>query len=120
MLLKFLIPAIVLIAFLIFTLRDEIINLVFTESFKNARDLFFIQLIGDCFKVSAWLYAYPMLSRGATKWFVASEVLFSISFVLLAYFFITNYGVVGANYAFTLNYFIYFMFTFTNIKKYSC
>ena len=42
---------------------------------------FAIQLSGDVIKIAAWLYAYPMVSRGATKWFVGTEIVFFDSLV---------------------------------------
>lgn len=116
---KIVMPVVLLLAILVYLLRDVAISLVFTEAFRPARDLFAIQLVGDVLKILSWLYAYPMLSRGATKWFMGTEIVFSISFVLLAYFFVAKYGVNGANMAYTLNYFIYLIFIYTNVKRFS-
>ena len=103
-------PIVILMAILVYFLRDITINVVFTEAFRPARDLFAVQLLGDIIKIFAWLYAYPMLSHGATKWFMSTEVVFSISFVLLVYFLIDKFGVDGANWGYLINYFIYNIF----------
>jgi len=112
-------PIVVILAVFVFLLRDLAIDLIFTEAFRPARDLFSIQLIGDVLKILSWLYAYPMLSRGATKWFIGAEVVFSASFVVLVYFLVPKYGVQGANIAYTLNYFAYFIFAYVNVKRFS-
>lgn len=112
------IPFAALLALAVYLFRDLAIFILFTDEFKLARDLFLVQLCGDVVKISSWLYAYPMLSRGATKWFVTSEVLFSVSFVILSYFFISSYGVHGANYAYFLNYLFYLIFVVVNVRKF--
>ncbi len=71
---KVIIPIVAVMALCVYLLRDVAIWLLFTDEFKSARDLFAIQLCGDVVKITSWLYAYPMLSRGATKWFMATEI----------------------------------------------
>ena len=116
---KVIIPIVTLLALGIYLLRDVAIWLLFTAEFNSARDLFAIQLCGDVVKIASWLYAYPMLSRGATNWFMFTEVFFSSTFVLMAWFFIGYYGVSGANYAYLANYMLCLMFILLNFKKFS-
>ncbi len=113
------IPIVAVMALGIYLLRDVAIWLLFTEEFRSARDLFAIQLCGDVIKIASWLYAYPMLSRGATKWFISTEVIFSLLFVLLAYFFVQMIGCKGANIAYLVNYLIYLLVVFFNVKRFS-
>ncbi|MEG2567805.1 MAG: O-antigen translocase, partial [Acinetobacter sp.] len=79
------IPIVAIMALGVYLLRDVAISLLFTDAFRSARDLFSIQLTGDVIKVASWIYAYPMLSRGATKWFIVTEIIFTASFVALTY-----------------------------------
>ncbi len=116
---KIVMPIVLLLAVMVYLLRDVAISMVFTESFRPARNLFSIQLIGDVLKILSWLYAYPMISRGAMKWFMATEIIFSVNFVFLAYFFVKEYGVNGANIAYTVNYFIYLLFIYANLRRFS-
>ncbi|NMM06714.1 MAG: O-antigen translocase [Polaromonas sp.] len=116
---KIVMPIVLLLAIAVYLLRDVAISLIFTEAFRPARELFAIQLVGDVVKIMSWLYAYPMLSRGATKWFMGSEIAFSIMFVLLAYVFVAKYGVHGANFAYTANYCLYLLFLYKNLKHFS-
>lgn len=113
------IPIVIIMASVIYLLRDFAISILFTNEFNDSRRLFLFQLCGDTLKISSWLYAFPMLSRGATKWFVSSEILFSISFVVLVSFLVGSYGVIGANMAYLLNYLLYFFFVFFNVAKFS-
>lgn len=113
------VPIVAAMALGVYLLRDVAIWLLFTDEFRNARDLFAIQLSGDVIKITAWLYAYPMISRGATKWFMSTEILFTISFVALAYVLVPKNGVVGANMAYTINYFFYLATMFFCVHKFS-
>jgi O-antigen/teichoic acid export membrane protein len=116
---KVILPIACIMALGVYLLRDVAIWLLFTEEFEAARDLFAMQLTGDVVKVLAWLYAYPMLSRGAAKWYIPTEIFFSLNFVLLAYFLVELHGVSGANIAYLINYSIYFLFAFLNVRKFS-
>jgi len=112
-------PIVAILALGVYLLRDFAIWLLFTNEFYTARDLFAIQLCGDVIKIASWLYAYPMLSRGATKWFIGTEIIFSFSFVGLTYMFVSYAGVKGVTVAYLLNYLIYFSVTFLNVKRFS-
>ncbi|WP_426595924.1 O-antigen translocase [Pectobacterium brasiliense] len=116
---RIIIPIAIIMALGVFFFRDLAISLLFTEMFRSARELFSIQLIGDVIKITSWLYAYPMLSRGATKWFICSEVVFSFTFFLLAWILVPLYSTQGANIAYALNYACYFMFCLTFFNRYS-
>ncbi|HDT5890746.1 MULTISPECIES: O-antigen translocase [Aeromonas] len=111
------IPIVAVMAFGVYLLRDVIISLLFTDEFRFARELFSVQLTGDVIKIASWLYAYPMLSRGAIKWYIATEIMFTASLVALTHGLVTQYGVLGANMAYVLNYIIYFFLMFFCIKK---
>lgn len=116
---RVIIPIVATMALGVYVLRDMAISLLFTEEFRSARNLFAIQLSGDVIKIASWLYAYPMLSRGATKWFMGTEILFSLSFVALTYLFVGDMGLKGATVAYLVNYFVYFFCVFLNVNKFS-
>ena len=116
---RVIIPIVAIMALGVYLLRDVAISLLFTEAFRSARDLFAIQLTGDVIKILAWLYAYPMLSRGATKWFMGTEILFSLSFVALSYLFVSNMGLKGATVAYLVSYSICFLSIYLNVKRFA-
>lgn len=116
---KVIIPIVVLLALGIYLLRDVAIWLLFTEEFSSARDLFAIQLCGDVVKIASWLYAYPMLSRGATKWFIGLEIVFSITFVGMTYLLVRQVGLQGANIAYLVNYSLCLFVILLNVKKFA-
>lgn len=116
---KLIVPIVACIALGIYLLRDVAISLLFTEAFRSARDLFAIQLTGDVIKITAWLYAYPMLSRGAAKWFICSEIIFSLTFVILTKVLVDRYNLTGANVAYAINYCLYLVFVVCAVKRFA-
>ncbi len=114
---KIIMPLVIVLACFVYIVRDFVIVLLFTPSFYPARDLFAVQLLGDVVKIASWLLAYTMLARAATKIFIIGELFFSASFVFFLYFFVSIYGINGANYAYLLNYIFYFLFCFFYIKN---
>ncbi|MCU8031120.1 O-antigen translocase [Shewanella sp. SM73] len=115
---KVFVPAVVIMAVIIYLLRDFIISLLFTAEFSSAGELFAVQLVGDVFKISSFLYAYLMLAKGRTKVYILSEIFFSITFFALSFIFIKNVGLQGVTYAYALNYLFYFVFAYANRKKF--
>lgn len=113
------IPILVVLSFTIYIFRDEIVLLLFTDEFHAVRELFAIQLVGDVIKILSWLYAYPMLSKGATKWFISSEVLFSLNFVAFVWFLVPYFGIKGVCAAYLINYFCYLIFAVVNLPKFA-
>lgn len=116
---RLIIPIVATMAFAVYLLRDVAITLLFTDAFRSVRDLFAIQLTGDVIKIASWLYAYPMLSRGATKWFVSTEIIFSLSFVFLSYIFVSKMGLKGATIAYLVNYSLYGLTIFFNVRRFA-
>lgn len=112
-------PVVTVLALGIYLLRDVAISVLFTGEFRQARDLFGLQLIGDVVKILSWLYAFPMVSRGATRWFIGAEVLFAATFPLMAWLLVPHFGVQGANIAYTVNYLLYFAFVFKGFKYFA-
>lgn len=113
-----LIPIVIILSFVVYLLRDVIIHVLFTKEFSTARDLFSVQLFGDVLKIFAWIFAYPMISKGAIKWYVISEITFAVFFVLLSWLFISLFGLQGANIGYTVNYIFYAMFMYVNMKNF--
>lgn len=115
---RLIIPIVAIMALGVYLLRDVAISLLFTEEFRNARELFAIQLTGDVIKIASWLYAYPMLSTGATRWYIISEIIFTLVFVGLSYFSIVSFGIAGVPIAYLASYCAYFVFVFFALPLY--
>jgi polysaccharide transporter, PST family len=94
-----------------------IINLLFTSQFMAMRNLFAWQLAGDVVKMAGWLLAILFWAKGMAKWFIVTELYFSLQYVLLAYLCVNTYGLQGACIAYFINYTSYFAAVYLIIKK---
>lgn len=115
---KLIIPFVLVSCFVIFLLRDFIIQVLYTQDFQPMRDLFFYQLLGDIFKIAAWIPAYLMLAKAMTKKYIVTEILFTVSYVFISQVCMSVYGLQGIVIGFALNYFccfIFMIFLFRNL-----
>ena len=104
---RFVMPVVIVGALSIYLSRDFIIKTLFTTDFLPMRELFLWQLAGDVIKIGSWILAYIMLGRAMVKIFVITEILFSISFVLLSWLLVNVFGLVGMPMAYAANYLLY-------------
>lgn len=115
---KIVMPMVVLMALTIFFLKDIIISVLFSESFKPMSELFLFQLLGDVVKIASWMLAFIFVAKKMTKLFVFSEIFFKITFIVLAISLMKVYGLKGITIAFFLNYVLYFGFVYFSLRGY--
>lgn len=101
---RFTMPIVTLGAVIIFVLRDFIIHILFTPDFLPMRELFPWQLAGDIIKIGSWILGYILLGRAMIKAFIITELAFSISFVLISWLLVREYGLIGVSMAYAVNY----------------
>lgn len=114
---KIILPFVFICCLAIYLLRFFIINLLYTSDFQSMSNLFFYQLLGDFFKIAAWLLAFLMMAKSMTKIFVISEVIFSISYILLSFLCVNLFQLKGIAIAFAINYFFYFLIMIIIFRK---
>lgn len=107
---RYLMPAVLVLAAAVYLLRDQVTRLLFSADFTSANALYGPQLVGDVVKIASFILAYLMLAKAMTRLFVISECVFALSYLALVYVLTARFGLVGAMYAFTLNYLLYFVF----------
>jgi polysaccharide transporter, PST family len=115
---RLLIPAVALLAVAIYLLRDEITRILFSADFVHAGALYAPQLLGDVLKIASFVLSYLMLAKAMTRLFVVSECVFALLYLLLVYLGTAYFGLVGAMYAFALNYAIYLVFNLMVARRY--
>ncbi len=103
---KIVMPIVTVLAVAIWLFKDFIIYVLFTEEFLPMKSLFLYQLIGDVFKIAAWLLALIMVAKAMTRYYVAMEIIFSVIYVISSIFFIKVYGLIGSTISFAFTYFI--------------
>lgn len=111
-------PIVTIAAALVYFLRDWITVILFSADFGTANTLYGPQLLGDVLKIASFILSYIMLAKAMTFLFLASELVFSASYVGLVYILTSWFGLVGAVYAFTINYAIYLAFTLIVVVRY--
>jgi PST family polysaccharide transporter len=115
---RYLLPAVLVAAATVYVLRDWVTRLLFTADFAAANALYGPQLIGDVIKIASFVLSYLMLAKAMTRLFVVSECVFAASYLVLVYVFTAHFGLVGAMYAFSLNYLFYLAFTVLVARRY--
>lgn len=102
-------PLMAAITLLVYAGRDLILRTVFTEAFAPMLDLLPWLLVGDVVKMASWLLSYLMVAKAMTSAFIATEVMFSASFVVLCMVLTPSQGLEGVMQAHALNYAVYLL-----------
>lgn len=100
-----------------YLMRDNIIELLFTEEFAPMRELFAWQMFGDTLKIGSWLLGYLLVAKALTIYFVLTEIFFAALFFAMVYFGVDFYGLPFASVAHTVNYFIHFVVMILILRK---
>ncbi|MBC7489480.1 MAG: O-antigen translocase [Glaciimonas sp.] len=106
---RFVMPVVIVFAATIYMARDIIINILFTTDFLPMRKLFQWQLTGDVIKIGSFVLAHIMLGRAMVKFYVFTEILFSILFFILTLVFVEKWGLKGVAIAYGINYSLYWI-----------
>jgi O-antigen/teichoic acid export membrane protein len=106
---KYAMPTLIAMGFMVFICRDWIILLIFSREFLPMKEFFTFQLLGDAFKIAAYIGGYVAVAKANTKIYIAAELVQSSMLIFFCYIFVGKFGAVGATYAYCLNYVIYFM-----------
>lgn len=112
------VPVVAALALAVYVLRAWITQLLFTDGFAPANPLYGPQLVGDVVKVASFILSYVMLAKAMTRLFVVSECVFAASYLVLVVILTARFGVVGAMYAFAINYGAYLVFNIVVVRRY--
>lgn len=107
--LKFVLPAVMLVSFTVWLLRDLAIWLLFSQKFTSMRDLFAWQLAGDVLKTGCYVFGYLVIAKASLRFYLLTEI---SQFALLSGFscwLIPAQGAIGATQAYMATYIIYFV-----------
>ncbi|MGH8599024.1 MAG: O-antigen translocase [Burkholderiales bacterium] len=115
---RHLLPIVIIAAAAIYLLRNWITRLLFTADFTSAASLYGPQLLGDVVKIASFVLSYLMLAKAMTRLFVVSELIFAGTYLALVFVLTAHFGLIGAMYAFALNYLLYFAFNVLVARRY--
>ena len=115
---KIILPVVGGMALMIWICRVWVVHILFSKAFLPMTPLFTFQLLGDFFKIGSWLLGYVLIAKADIKLVIVTEILFSISLVLLSYLMINKFGIIGTTYAFCINYALHWITMLFVTKKY--
>lgn len=114
---KVIIPILLFIGLSIYFLRHFILWLLFSPEFYEMEHLFGWQLTGDLFKICSWLLSFVLVAKAKARMFIITEVLFTLTYIVLCYILLCSNGIVGLNQGYLCNYILYFLAMFILYKK---
>ena len=115
---KYLIPVVSIMAFVIWLLRYFIIKTLLTERFLPSAELFGFQMLGDVFKVMAWLLSSLLWAKAMTKTYLMLDTIFFILYILITYSCISLFGFKGVAIGFFAEYLLYWLVLIIIFSKY--
>lgn len=115
---RFLLPLVMGLALAVYLMRGWVTLVLFSGEFSQANELYGPQLVGDVIKIASFVLSYLMLAKAMTRLFIISECVFAASYLVLVYAFTAHFGLVGAIYAFSTNYFLYLIFNVVVARRY--
>lgn len=111
------IPIVIIMALIIFSLKDYFVVILFSEEFRPIKHYIGIQLIGDVVKICSWLLGCVLTAKAMVKQHVLTEILFSILYVVLSSYFLSFYGLIGVFYAYLITYILHFLVMFIIVRE---
>jgi len=115
---RYILPAVAVLAASVYFCRGLVTRVLFSADFVSANALYGPQLLGDVVKIASFILSYMMLAKAMTRLFVISECVFAASYLALVYLFTAHFGLIGAMYAFLLNYLFYLLFNMLVAHRY--
>lgn len=107
-------------AIAIYLMRELVIRLLFSSEFAAMSQLFGWQLMGDLFRVSAYVIGFLGVAKAATRIYIAAEILQVSIYASLSYFVLNNGGnLINLVQAYALTYLLYFLLTVAALFVYS-
>lgn len=104
---RVIVPILLCVFTIIYLLRFIIIKILFTPEFIPMSQLFIWQIIGDLFKICSWILAFLMIAKAMMSHYIATEIIFTFSYLGIGFIFIHLNSVVGLCQAYIINYILY-------------
>jgi O-antigen/teichoic acid export membrane protein len=115
---KLLLPIMLLFVITLLILKSQIISVLYTDEYLLMADFFFPRLSGDFIRIMAQCFAYLMISKAMTKFFIFVEIYFSLQYLFLVWLCVPQLGIIGAFWAYTINNSLYLILMIFKFKKY--
>ncbi|WGE89215.1 lipid III flippase WzxE [Actinobacillus arthritidis] len=102
----------------VFVLKREIILTLYSAQFLPIESLFIWQLIGDMFKVVAYVFGYLVVAKASLKLYILAEVCQLTLLLMIGQWLIPLNGAEGAVQTYLLTYFCYFFICLLAFHRY--
>jgi len=102
---------------LFYVLRRWFILLLFDEVFLPAAGLLDYQVLGDFFKMSAWILSYIILAQGRVAFNILIQVMGAALYLLLLFWFLDKFGLEGVTKAHCVSFGLFFLFNIIYFRK---
>jgi len=114
---KQILPFFVVGLILVYILRDWIVTLVFSKDFLPAADLFFLQMLGDFFRVLAMVMVYQFHAKKMLWHYIITDLFLALSLFLSAIYLVPKIGLEGVVLGHALTYILYFFIILFIFRK---
>ncbi|MFH4691400.1 O-antigen translocase [Vibrio alginolyticus] len=81
-----------------------VIELLYSSEFMSAASILKWQVAGDFLKVVSWPLGFIALAHGKAKVYFISELIWNISYIVLVYLLLPEYGIESLGYSFFISY----------------
>lgn len=119
---KYLIPLVLILFLGILFFRALLINFFLTKEFEVIEQFFYLQLLGDFFKIIAFSFAYQFHAKKMVSSYFVSDAILYISFYLLSAYLLKEFNLLGVFYAYIFSALLYLtavcFLIFLNRNKY--
>lgn len=88
-------------------LAKPIVILFYSAKFLPAAELLVWMVLGVFGRIVSWPMGYVQLALGAGRWFMVSETIFHAVQGVFVFYFVANYGLLGAAYSFAAFYVVH-------------
>lgn len=112
-----LVPAIALGLLLFYVLQRWFIILLFNASFLPGAYLLDYQVLGDFFKMSAWILSYLMMAQARTGLYVVVQVIAAALYLLVLFWLVNKYGLPGVTMAHCVSFGLFLVFNLIFFRK---
>lgn len=102
-------PTVSVVSLTLWLLRDMVIRLFFSFEFSDMSEQFIWQLVGDIFKVSAYVFGYLIVAFAALRVYFLAEITQFVLLISFSYWLIPRHGALGATQAYMTSYIVYFV-----------
>lgn len=97
-------------ATLLVSLAGVFLPLLLSKEFLALKPFLIYQLVGDLFKIAAFVIGFVFVAKASVKIYIAAEIFQSLTFIGLAYIFYQDgFELISIMYAYILTYMMYFI-----------